>query len=125
MPTSLAGILTGRSLPIYISVALAANDCNIHLYPFPPQTQLTGVTIQPPPDMSRNLLARYMAHRYHQNYGAITREKAKRTLDLSPYSEETPMPRTLSITTEPAIEELFNINIECNPTTYEYYIDSL
>ncbi len=42
----------------------------------------------------------------------------------SPYSDGSPMPRRTFYNYRAAIEELFNINIECNPSTYEYYIDS-
>ncbi len=43
---------------------------------------------------------------------------------MSPYSEGNPLPRRTFYNYRLAIEELFNINIECNTSTYEYYIDS-
>lgn len=75
--------------------------------------------------MSRNLLARYIwLIDTIRRYGAITREKLNELWMQSPYSEGSPMPRRTFYNYRGAIEELFNINIECNPTTYEYYIDS-
>lgn len=75
--------------------------------------------------MSRNLLARYIwLIDTIRRYGAITREKLNELWMQSPYSDGSPMPRRTFYNYRAAIEELFNINIECNPTTYEYYIDS-
>lgn len=75
--------------------------------------------------MSRNLLARYIwLIDTIRRYGAITREKLNELWMQSPYSDGSPMPRRTFYNYRGAIEELFNINIECNPTTYEYYIDS-
>lgn len=75
--------------------------------------------------MSRNLLARYIwLIDTIRRYGAITREKLNELWMLSPYSDGNPLPRRTFYNYRTAIEELFNINIECNPTTYEYYIDS-
>ena len=42
----------------------------------------------------------------------------------SPYSDSAALPRRTFYNYRNAIEELFNINIECNSATYEYYIDS-
>ncbi|MBD5313183.1 MAG: WYL domain-containing protein [Bacteroides sp.] len=75
--------------------------------------------------MSRNLLARYIwLIDTIRRYGAITREKLNELWMQSPYSDGDPLPRRTFYNYRTAIEELFNINIECNPTTYEYYIDS-
>lgn len=75
--------------------------------------------------MSRNLLARYIwIIDTIRSYGAITREKLNELWSRSPYSDGEPLPRRTFYNYRGAIEELFNINIECNPTTYEYYIDS-
>lgn len=75
--------------------------------------------------MSRNLLARYIwLIDTISRYGAVTRERLNELWLQSPYSDGNPMPRRTFYNYRSAIEELFNINIECNPTTYEYYIDS-
>jgi len=75
--------------------------------------------------VSRNLLARYIwLIDTIRRYGSITREKLNELWMQSPYSEGDPLPRRTFYNYRGAIEELFNINIECNPTTYEYYIDS-
>ena len=75
--------------------------------------------------MSRNLLARYIwIIDTIRRYGSITREKLNELWMQSPYSDGDPMPRRTFYNYRTAIEELFNINIECNTATYEYYIDS-
>ncbi|MDE6859668.1 MAG: WYL domain-containing protein [Duncaniella sp.] len=75
--------------------------------------------------MSRNLLGRYIwIIDTIRRYGAITREKLNDLWMLSPLSDGTPMPRRTFYNYRIAIEDLFNINIECNPSTYEYYIDA-
>lgn len=75
--------------------------------------------------MSRNLLARYIwIIDTIRRYGAVTRDKLNELWAQSPYSDGSTMPRRTFYNYRQAIEELFNINIECNPTTYEYYIDS-
>ena len=75
--------------------------------------------------MSRNLLSRYIwIIDTIRRYGAITREKLNELWIASPYSEGNPLPRRTFYNYRTAIEELFNINIECNSATYEYYIDS-
>ena len=75
--------------------------------------------------MSRNLLARYIwIIDTIRRYGSITRERLNGLWMQSPYSDGDPMPRRTFYNYRTAIEELFNINIECNTATYEYYIDS-
>lgn len=75
--------------------------------------------------MSRNLLARYIwIIDTIRRYGAITREKLNELWMQSPYSDGAALPRRTFYNYRNAIEELFNINIECNSATYEYYIDS-
>lgn len=75
--------------------------------------------------MSRNLLVKYIwLIDTIRRYGTITREKLNDLWMTSPYSDGTPMPRRTFYNYRSAIEELFNINIECDPHTYEYYIDS-
>ena len=75
--------------------------------------------------MSRNLLGRYIwIIDTIRRYGSITREKLNELWVLSSLSDGAPMPRRTFYNYRNAIEELFNINIECNPSTYEYYIDA-
>lgn len=75
--------------------------------------------------MARNLLARYIwLIDTIRRYGSISREKLNELWMKSPYSDGAPMPRRTFYNYRTAIEELFNINIECNASTYEYYIDS-
>ena len=73
--------------------------------------------------MSRNLLGRYVwLIDTIRRHGAITREKLSELWLRSPVSEGSPLPRRTFYNYRNAIEELFNINIECNPATYEYSI---
>ena len=74
--------------------------------------------------MSRNLFSRYIwlidTIRRHRQ---LTREELNELWVKSPYSDGAPMPRRTFYNYRNAIEELFKINIECNPATFEYYID--
>lgn len=73
--------------------------------------------------MSRNLLGRYIwLIDTIVRYGSITRERLNELWMRSRFSDGSPMPRRTFYTYRQAIEELFNISIECNPTTYEYSI---
>ncbi len=73
--------------------------------------------------MARNLLGRYVwLIDTIRRYGSITREKLNELWVLSPYSDGQPMPRRTFYNYRNAIEDLFNINIEVNPHTYEYSI---
>lgn len=73
--------------------------------------------------MSRNLLGRYVwLIDTIRRHGAITREKLSELWLRSPVSEGSPLPRRTFYNYRAAIEELFNINIECDPATYEYSI---
>ena len=75
--------------------------------------------------MARNMLSRYIwLIDTIRRYGTITREKLNELWMLSPYSDGSPLPRRTFYNYRQAIEELFNINIECNTSTYEYSIDS-
>lgn len=75
--------------------------------------------------MARNMLSRYIwLIDTIRRYGTITREKLNELWMLSPYSDGSPLPRRTFYNYRQAIEELFNINIECDPSTYEYSIDS-
>ncbi|MDE5786312.1 MAG: WYL domain-containing protein [Duncaniella sp.] len=73
--------------------------------------------------MSRNLLGRYIwLIDTIVRYGSITRERLNELWMRSRFSDGSPMPRRTFYTYRQAIEELFNITIECNPATYEYSI---
>lgn len=75
--------------------------------------------------MSRTPLARYIwLIDTIRRYGSITREKLNELWMNSPLSDGNPMPRRSFYNYRNAIQDLFNITIECNPATYEYYIDS-
>ncbi len=75
--------------------------------------------------MSRNLLVKYIwLIDTIRRYGSISRDKLNDLWIKSPYGDGNPMPRRTFYNYREAIAELFNINIECNPRTYEYYIDS-
>ncbi len=73
--------------------------------------------------MSRNLLGRYIwLIDTIVRYGSITRERLNELWMRSRFSDGSPLPRRTFYTYRQAIEELFNITIECNPATYEYSI---
>lgn len=73
--------------------------------------------------MSKNLLSRYIWLIDTVNrYGSITRERLNELWMKSRFGDGNPLPRRTFYNYRNAIEELFNINIECNPKTYEYSI---
>ena len=57
-----------------------------------------------------------------RRYGHITRQQLNECWMRSPYSQGQPLPRRTFYNYRDAVEELFNLRIECNPSTYEYYI---
>lgn len=57
-----------------------------------------------------------------KRHGRITREEINRCWKLSPFSNGDTIPRRTFYNYRLAIEELFNINIECDSSTFEYYI---
>lgn len=74
--------------------------------------------------MTNNLLGRYVwIVDTIRRYGSITREKLGELWLQSPYSDGNPLPRRTFYNYRTAIEELFNIEIRCNTSTYEYSID--
>lgn len=74
--------------------------------------------------MSKDLFSRYIwLIDTIKRYGTITREELNERWKRSPYSNGEPLPRRTFYNYRTAIEELFKINIECNPSTFEYYID--
>lgn len=73
--------------------------------------------------MSRDLFGRYIwLVDTIKRYGHITREELNARWKKSPFSNGEPLPRRTFYNYRLAIEELFDINIECNPSTFEYYI---
>jgi len=74
--------------------------------------------------MSRDLFNRYIwLVDTIKRYGCITREELNARWKKSPFSNGEALPRRTFYNYRMAIEELFKINIECNPSTFEYYID--
>lgn len=73
--------------------------------------------------MAVNLFARYVwLMDTIRRYGRITRDEINRRWVKSPLSDGHPIPRRTFINYRQAIEQLFNVNIECDPKTFEYYI---
>lgn len=58
-----------------------------------------------------------------RRYGRISRRELDRLWSLSPFSQGEGLPRRTLYDYRNAVEELFNIEIKCDPSTYEYYID--
>lgn len=74
--------------------------------------------------MSKDLFNRYIwIVDTIKRYGRISRKELDLRWRNSPFSNGEGMPRRTFYNYRLAIEELFKINIECDPTTYEYYID--
>ncbi len=57
-----------------------------------------------------------------RRYGRITRRQLEECWERSPLSEGKPLSRRTFYNHRDAVEELFNLRIECDPATYEYYI---
>ncbi len=57
-----------------------------------------------------------------KKHGKITRDEINRCWLNSSFSNGVPIPRRTFYNYRIAIEELFNINIECDPSTFEYFI---
>lgn len=73
--------------------------------------------------MSSNLLARYIwIVDTIRRHGRISRAELNDRWKRSPFSEGEPLPRRTFYSYRQAIEELFNITIECDPRTFDYYI---
>ncbi len=58
-----------------------------------------------------------------KRYGRITREEINRAWLRSAISDGKPIQRRTFLNYRNAIENLFNVNIVCDPSTYEYYIE--
>ncbi|MDO4511335.1 MAG: WYL domain-containing protein [Bacteroidales bacterium] len=59
-----------------------------------------------------------------ESHNGITLGELNRRWCNSSLSDGNPMPRRTFFNYRNAIEEMFNINIQCNRSTYEYYIDN-
>lgn len=74
--------------------------------------------------MAKDLFSRYIwLIDTIKRYGSISREEINKLWVRSPYSNGEPLPRRTFYSYRNAIEELFKINIECNQSTFEYYIE--
>lgn len=74
--------------------------------------------------MAKDLLNRYIwIIDTIRRYGRISRKELNECWSRSPYGEgERQIPRRTFFNYRQAIEELFSVQIECDPSTYEYYI---
>ncbi|MCH5346537.1 MAG: WYL domain-containing protein [Muribaculaceae bacterium] len=73
--------------------------------------------------MPKNLFSRYIwILDTIKRYGRIKRDELNRLWMLSPHSNGEPMARRTFYNYRVAIEELFKISIECDSTTFEYYL---
>ena len=59
-----------------------------------------------------------------QRYGRITREELNRLWVKSSIGDGMPMARRTFYNYRQGIAEIFNVVVECDPSTFEYYIDS-
>lgn len=75
--------------------------------------------------MPRDLFSRYVwIVDTIRRHGAITRALLNEKWKKSPFSEGgQPLTRRTFYNYRNAIAELFQVNIECNPVTYEYYLE--
>lgn len=74
--------------------------------------------------MARDLLQRYlwMIDTIRQ-YRRMSRRHFDNCWSRSKFGNGHPMPKRTFFNYRQAIEELFNVDIKCDPATYEYYID--
>ncbi len=74
--------------------------------------------------MARDLFNRYIwLVDTIRRYGRITRGQIDELWMRSAFSEGRPLPRRTFHNYRQAAEEMFNIDIKCDPVTFEYYID--
>lgn len=59
-----------------------------------------------------------------RRYGRITGRELNRRWAESPFSEGRPLPRRTFYNYRQALQQLFNVNIEYDPVTYEYFIEN-
>lgn len=76
--------------------------------------------------MSKDLFSRYIwLIDTIKRHGRITREELNARWKRSPYSNGEPLPRRTFYNYRLAIEDIFSINIECDSSTFEYYIEDV
>lgn len=74
--------------------------------------------------MAKDLFRRYLwMIDTIRRHGRISRADFDRSWSRSLFSDGRPMPRRTFFNYRQAIEELFCVEIKCDPRTYEYYID--
>ncbi|MCI9608237.1 MAG: WYL domain-containing protein [Muribaculaceae bacterium] len=74
--------------------------------------------------MSRNLFSRYIwLIDTIRRHGTLTREELNSLWRKTDFSNGENLPRRTFYNYRNAIEELFKISIDCNPATFEYYIN--
>ncbi|MDE5572818.1 MAG: WYL domain-containing protein [Muribaculaceae bacterium] len=75
--------------------------------------------------MAHDLFARYVwLMDTLRRYGRITGRELNRRWAESPFSDGRSLPRRTFYNYRQALQQLFNVNIEYNPATFEYYIDN-
>lgn len=75
--------------------------------------------------MARDNLSRYIwIIDTIRSYGTISREDISRLWERSALSNGRPMARRTFYNDRAAIESIFGIVIQCNPVTYDYYIEN-
>lgn len=57
-----------------------------------------------------------------RRYGRVTREEINRCWLRSSLSNGKPIPRRTFFNYKSAVQDIFNVNIECDPATFEYFI---
>ncbi len=60
-----------------------------------------------------------------RRHGRITLREINKLWQKSDLSNGDPLPRRSFFNYKQAIQDIFNINLECDPKTYEYYIDGI
>ena len=74
--------------------------------------------------MARNLVYRYVwLVDTIARYGRVTLKELNKAWLISEISDGKPLPRRTFFHYRDAVEEMFDINIQCDKTTFEYYID--
>ncbi len=76
--------------------------------------------------MSKDLFSRYIwLIDTIKRHGRITREELNARWKRSPFSNGESLPRRTFYNYRLAIEDIFSINIECDSSTFEYYIEDV
>ena len=75
--------------------------------------------------MARNLINKYIwIIDTIQRYGRITRDELNRLWVRSSLSDGSPIARRTFYNYRQGIQDMFNVSVECDPATFEYYIDA-